>query len=288
VGGDQSEGDDVRRRAAARADYRATRYGSLADRLANLVASAESHVDERPTAQAHAFLADVYHAYANLLFKLPASELEWMAVDRASRAARLTDEPLLVAESQRVLSIAYRRAGRPEYALDICTDAVERLCAAGGPGHEMRAAEILCSGAYCAAKAPDRERALELLGDAGRITQLAQDAGQHWTEFSGPTNVGVYAVSVGTALGDPAVALRAMGTVQLAELTSTERRARFLLDAAAARFVADQPERAAHTLIMAARIAPQAIAARPTAADLANTLRQVRPGLHRTLGAVGL
>lgn len=266
---------------AARADYRATRYLSLADRLANLVASAEADANQR-------LLAGVYNSIANLLFKFPVSGLEWMAVDRAVRAARLTDDPLLVAESQRVLSTAYRRAGRPQQALDICIAAAERLSRAGGNGYEMRTAEMLCTASYCAAKGADRDRALELLREARRLADRAHVNDQLWTEFSGPTNVGVYAVSVGTALGDPGISFNAMRAVNLAELASTERRSRFLVDAASARLIADQPEQAARTLVVAARIAPQATATRPAATALAARLRQVRPDVGRTLGAAGL
>jgi tetratricopeptide (TPR) repeat protein len=271
---------------AARADYRATRYLSMADRLANLVASAEAQANERSEPRSYALVADVYNAIANLLCKLPASGLEWMAVDRALRSARLADAPLLVAESQRLLSAAYRRAGRPEQALDICANAADQLRRAGGS--DMRTAEVLCTAAYCAAKAADRERATELLRDAKNLAQRAQVNGPQWTEFSGPTNVDVYAVSVGTALRDPGISFSAMKAVNLAALSSTERRSRFLVDAATARLAADQPEQAARMLVVAARIAPQAIATRPAATALAGTLRKVRPDLGRALGAAGL
>ena len=273
---------------AARVDYRATRYLSLAGRLASLVASAEAHADESPGPQAHTLLTDVYNAIANLLFKLPASGLEWMAIDRALRAARLTNDPLRVAESRRVLSTAYRRAGRPKEALDICTNAADHLRQAGGTEYEMRVAEVLCTASYCAAKAGDRERALELLREARRLAERTQVDGQPWNEFTGPTNVSVYAVSVGTALRDPGISFNAISAVNLAALASTERRSRFLVDAATARLAADQPEQAARTLVVAARIAPQATATRPAATALAGALRQVRPDLGRTLGAAGL
>jgi transcriptional regulator with XRE-family HTH domain len=265
---------------AARADYRATRYVSMADRLGDLVASAEADGDQR-------YLAQIYQAIANLLCKLPASELEWMAIDRAVRAARLTGEPLLAAESQRLLSTAYRRAGRPGQALDIGVAAAERLRAAGIQ-YELRTAEILCTASYSAAKAGDRERAIELLREARTLAERARGGGEHWTQFTGPVNVSVYAVSVGTALGDPGMAFAAMREVPLGALASTERRCRFLVDAAAARMAADQPEQAMQTLVCAARIAPQAIVVRPGANVLARELRRTRPELGRSLREVGL
>src|SRR5436190_15462790 len=152
--------------AAARTDYQATHYLSLSDRFAGLVASAEAQVDQRPEPAAHALLADVYHAMANFLCKLPASELEWVAVDRALRAARMAGDPMRVAESQRLLSTVYRRAGRPREAFEICSAAAEQLHRTGGPECELRVAEMLCTAAYAAAKAGDRERAVELLRDA--------------------------------------------------------------------------------------------------------------------------
>jgi tetratricopeptide (TPR) repeat protein len=274
--------------AAARADYRATRYLPMADRFVNLVASAETQAEERPGPDTHALLADVYNAIANALCKLPASGLEWMAIDRALQAARLSGDPFRLAESQRLLSTAYRRAGRPQQALDICTDAAGQLRCAGGAEFDMRTAEVLCTASYCAAKAGDRDRALELMRDARQLAERAQVNGQPWNEFTGPTNVSVYAVSVGTALRDPGMSFSAINAVNLAALASTERRSRFLVDVATARLAADQPEQAARTLIVAARVAPQATATRPAATNLAGTLRRVRPDLGPTLREAGL
>jgi transcriptional regulator with XRE-family HTH domain len=267
--------------AAAREDYRATRYLSMANRLVSLVASAEARGDER-------LLADVYNAIGNLLCKLPASGLEWMAVDRALRAARLVDDPLLLVEAQRLLSTVYRRSGRPDQALEVGVSAAEQLRLAGGADFAMRTAEVLCTASYSAAKAKDRDRALELLVEARRIAERAEAKGPQWTEFSGPVNVSVYAVSVGSALGDPGISFNAAQEVNVAALASTERRSRFLVDVARARLAADQPDQAARTLIVAARVAPQATATRPAAIELAGALRSVRPDLGRTLGEAGL
>jgi transcriptional regulator with XRE-family HTH domain len=129
---------------AARTDYRDTRYLSMADRLADLVASAEAYGDQR-------LLADIYQAIANLLCKLPASELEWVAVDRAGRAARQTGEPILVAESQRLLSIAYRRAGRAGRRSVLGS---RRLSSCGGMDRDTRCGRPR----YCAAPRIVRRR----------------------------------------------------------------------------------------------------------------------------------
>jgi hypothetical protein len=84
------------------------------------------------------------------------------------------------------------------------------------------------------------------------------------------------------------MAFAAMREVRLPALASTERRCRFLVDAAAARLAGGQAARAAETLLVAARIAPQAIVARPGANVLARELRRARPELGRSLREVGL
>src|SRR5439155_611912 len=95
-------------------------------------------------------------------------------IDRALRAARLAEAPLLIAESQRLLSAAYRRAGRSEEALEICAAAADQLRRSGEARIEMRAAEVLCTASYSAAKSGDRERAKALVRD---LRQARPDLG---------------------------------------------------------------------------------------------------------------
>jgi hypothetical protein len=113
---------------------------------------------------------------------------------------------------------------------------------------------------------------MELLGEARMLAGRAPLSGDRWTEFSGPNNVNVYAVSVGTVLGDLGMAFSAIRAVNVAALASAERRSRFLVDAATAQLAAGQPKRAGRTLMVAERIAPQAVATRPGAVALARTL----------------
>lgn len=252
-----------------RMDYRHARYLPMLQRLSSLIASAEAAVSERPDPPACAQLAQTYTASAHVLFKAPASGLEWIAADRAIRAAHRAEDPRLLAEARRLLCIAHRRAGWHDRAQELAVSAADRL---GTDVHGMVTAELLCTAAYAAAKNGDRERAMELLTDADRIARKAQRDGQFWTAF-GAVNVTVYRVSVFSSLGDLGRALAAVRAVNIGELPTAERRARFFVDAARAYLTAEQHGQARQALLIAARTAPQEMRTRPAARTLAATLR---------------
>lgn len=111
-----------------------------------------------------------------------------------------------------------------------------------------------------------------LLREARRFAERPQANGRQWTEFTGLNNINVYAVSIGTAVGDLGMAFRAIRAVNVAALASVERRSRFLVDAATAQLAAGQTRRAAQTLLVAERISPQAVTTRPAAVALARAL----------------
>lgn len=255
---------------AARSDYRNTQYVSLTDRMSTLVATVENGVATSGTAAAHASAAETYLGMTRLLFKLPVSNLEWISTDRALQAARRADDPLLVAECQRQQAIAYRRLGRNQTTVDICTHAADLLMRASD-NHATQAAHLFCTASYAAAHLHDQARATELIGEARRLAAIPTTA-ERWDAFSSVANVDVYNVSVATVLGDLGNALKSISQVPLGALASTERKARFLVDATAARLAAGQRGLAKETLAFAHRIAPQEVANRPAAEVLAQQL----------------
>lgn len=272
----------------ARRDYRATRYFDLSHRLAVAMVSSENAVADADTAVNQAFLAQTYNAMTRALFKLPASGLEWITTDRALRAARRSDDPLLVAETRRILAVAYRRSGNYGRALQVFTSVADELTAGGHHLTGTTAIATYCAASYAAAKSGDRELARDLIGEASALSRHVTNDRQHWQAVDPATDVEVYRVSIGTALHDPGTSLRAISAVSLEALPTTERRARFLVDAAAARLAAGQLDVAARTLALAVRVAPQEVPSRATAHAVAGTLRHLRPDLAGALRGTGL
>jgi transcriptional regulator with XRE-family HTH domain len=254
----------------ARSDYRDCRYGPLSERLATLISSAEAAATDQPGPQTRHLLAETYNATARALFKADPSGLEWTATDRAVRAAQHADDPLVLAEARRLLAIAYRRAGWHGRSQDVTAAAAEQL-GHTADGHDMAAADLLCTAAYAAAKNGDRERAVELLNDADRRAHRARRGAQHRTAF-GPAHVAIYRLSVFSALGDLGASLSAVRAVHVGELPTAERRARFLVDAARAFVAADRHGQACQALLMAARMAPMEVRTRPAARTVAAAL----------------
>lgn len=272
----------------ARRDYRTARYLDLSVRLRSAVATVEHLAADDPSPAGQALRAATYTAVARALFKLPASGLEWIAVDRALRSAREAEDPLLLAQVRAVLATAHRREKRHATALAECCDTADAMIASGLHLTGTTTVEILCAGAYAAAKDGDRDRALELLAEAKAMAGHVRNDRRHWTAVDPATNIEIYRVSIGTALYEPGIALGGIRAVALDSLPTTERKARFLVDAAAARVSADQLDLAARTLLLAHRVAPQEVSGRAAARSIATTVRRLRPEFTAPLRAIGL
>lgn len=273
---------------AARADYRGTRYTQLVERLGTLLASAEAAVIDQPGRATDAWMTQTYNAVTSLLFKLPASKLEWISTNRATRAAQRTENPHLIAETRRQFAIAQRRAGRPDMTMDIAVQAAETLLSQRHPALPANlAGHLYCTAAYGAARKGDRARTYELLAEAKKLATIAETLPPtEWDHFAAAVQVDVYGISCATALGDPGTALRYIRAVPLDALPTTERKGRYLVDAATAFTAAGQPQQAVRALAAAARIAPQETRNRPAATSLASTLRHIYPGAEQALRAV--
>jgi transcriptional regulator with XRE-family HTH domain/tetratricopeptide (TPR) repeat protein len=91
--------------AAAHADFQATRYSQLAQRLPRLLAQAEAARDAasvNEAALAATRLAQAYNVTTQLLAKLHDNGIAWATADRAVQAAREGDNPLVLAEARRL------------------------------------------------------------------------------------------------------------------------------------------------------------------------------------------
>jgi transcriptional regulator with XRE-family HTH domain len=270
---------------AAQREFSACRYVPLAAGLPALIAAAEATAADRGTPPAHQVLAETYHLATRALIKLEASGLEWISADRGLHAARAADDPLTVAESQRLVASVARRAGHHDRAQVLTLAAAGLLDIAGQrpcPTHLVMYGMLHCSAGYAAARAGDRDRAADLLGEADTTAaRLADHPARHQALSA---NIVSHRVSAAYLLGDAGAALAHARSLPLASIPTTERRARLLVDVAMSYAQWDKPDRAYQTLLAAERTAPGEVrtrnAVRRLVTDLMAAPRQAAmPGL---------
>jgi transcriptional regulator with XRE-family HTH domain len=243
--------------AAAQREFSACRYVPLAAGLPALIAAAEATVTDRGTPAEHQVLAESYQLATRALIKLEASGLEWLAADRGLYAARMTEYPLTLAESQRLVASVARRAGHHDRAQVLTLAAAGLLDISGQhpcPKHLAMYGTLHCSAGYAAARAGDRDRATDLLAEADTTAaRLTDDPARHQALTA---NIVSHRVSAAYLLGDAGAALAHARSIPLAAIPTVERRARLLVDAAMSYAQWDKPDRAYRTLLAAERTAP--------------------------------
>ena len=203
------------------------------------------------------------HAYnmtSSLLKRLGGFEMAAVAADRAFRAARQAENPLLLSAAKLRVANVYLAASRYAEAVAVAAAGAEALPpgAASAPEEVAAFGALLLTAAVAAAKLGEVAQAWEFLGQA-KAAAVACD-GEHASLYAvfGPVNVAIHGVQVATELGDGREALRR------AELTDPggmpaallERRSTLLIDIARAQHMLRDQMGAAETLIEAERVAP--------------------------------
>lgn len=269
----------------ARRDFTACRYLELADRLPTLIQTVEATTRDCPIPAAQQVLADTYTLATRALIKLEASGLEWIAADRALHAARPGEDPVRLAEAQRLVASVARRANDHDRAQRLTLAAADHLDIASrnpAPEHLVMYSTLYCSAGYAAARAADRDRAADLLAEAATAAgRLAEHPDQHRAVQA---NLVSHQVSASYVLGDAGTALARAHGLPLGAVPTTERRARLLVDTAMAYAQWDKPAQAYRTLLTAERIAPGEVRTRKAVRRLVGELmasprRTGMPGL---------
>lgn len=273
--------------ATARTDFRACRYVELAARLPELITTAQAAHQQTGDPASACAAAQAYNLATRALIKLEASGLEWISADRALRAASGADDPLTLAEAQRLLGSACRRAGNHGRAQDLTLTAANQLDLSGknpDPQHLALYGLLMCSAGYTAARSGDRDRATDLLGEAGATVDRLDDHPAQQQALA--ANVVSHRVSADYVLGNAGSALHHAQTAQLGRFPDTERRARFLVDVALCFAQWNKPGRAYQTLLAAERTAPGEVRTRATVRRLVSDLlhhpqQSALPGLRQ-------
>ncbi len=281
--------------AAARADFRATRYSQLARRLPRLLAQAIAGRDTAGTSEASlaaARLAQAYNVATQLLIKLHDNGMAWATADRAAQAARGGDDPIVLAEAQRLAATVMRRTHHRDGAQRLMLDTARQLEAHTGLPDAATSSlygQILAAASYTAAMRDDRDTAWTLLAEA-------EDAACRVGAAKGtPFNMlelAVYKISVSRVLGDYGTAVDYARLVDPARIVSPERRARYWEDTALALHGRGRLQATFQALQAAERDTPQEVRFRPWAQELTRELlardnRVTLPGVREFAARVG-
>jgi transcriptional regulator with XRE-family HTH domain len=280
------------RLVASRALFDSARYTTLVAGLPDLLAAAHEHADTTDKQAALSIVAACYELATHTLDKIGHHQASRLTADRAMTYARRADSPLAVALSSRALGVVLRHEGRPLIAQRVNLAAIGGVEATGLATAEQRTVltTMLCSAAYSAGQGGDRDRALELIGDAHRAVRGLPDHGG--TGMITPAQVQLYQVGVHWALGDSARALDSARGLRPEQFRTPERRGRLHTDLARAWWQHDRPEHTAAALLAAHREAPTEVTERPAirriALDVINRhpqvvgARELRAALHPT------
>ena len=247
----------------------ASRYAQLGHQVPDLITQAEQatqHYQGDDQRAAFALLAETYQVTRAMLRKLGDAHLAWIAADRAVRAGRHAESPLLIAVGARALSQVFTETGQLDAALDISLSSAAALeptlrgDRSGPQGWSVWGA-LLLTAAIAAARDNDIGAASDYLRRASRAADhLHADRNDLWTSF-GPTNVAIHGISVAVELGDVTETIRRAEQVNTTSLPADlrERRAQVFIDLGRA-YVQRRDDAAATTVFrQAEELAPEEV-----------------------------
>ena len=269
--------------ANAKRAYQSCQYAEVMLQLRMLLPALQAacdNLDGDARLHAYALSADAYHVAASVLLKLDDHGLAWLAADRSMRAAALSQEPLAVGTSARIIIHALMADGHFGAATAVASTHAQRLEAdMRKPTPESLSVNgsLLLRGALAAAQAEDRDLSTTLLDEAGQAgSRLGSDHNHRWTAF-GPGNVLLHRINVAVRLGDAGSAINYARKVDLDQLTVTERKASFFVDTAQAFSQWGKHDKALTSLRAAEELAPQEVSSRPAVHRLVGDLLATAP-----------
>jgi hypothetical protein len=269
--------------ANAKRAYQSCRYAEAMSHMPTLLPVLQAtcdHLDGDAKLRAYTLTADAYHVVASILIKLDDHGLAWLAADRSMRAATLSQEPLAVGTSARIITHALMADGHFGAATTVASTHAQRLAAdtRNSSAESLSVyGSLLLRGALAAAHAEDRDSSITLLDEAGQAgSRLGSDYNHRWTAF-GPANALLHRVNAAVRLGDAGSAINYARKVNLDHLTVTERKASFFVDTAQAFSQWGKHEKAFHALRTAEELAPEEVRSRPAVRRLVSDLLATAP-----------
>lgn len=224
----------------------------LATRATLAVTSGDEHRDAERAA------ADLYLLVRSFGKRVGATDVAYLAADRAMSAAIAADDPAYRAAAGWNLAAVLSNRGHPEQSAAICEDAIRDVEASGGDDLAAKAlsGSLRLLLAVQRARLRDERRALDAIEEAARIASTTGETIYHRT-FFGPCNVEIHRAAVSLELSRTGEALRLAERVDVAQHPSVERRYSHYLHLARAYTIRRDDLAAVHMLAKADRECPE-------------------------------
>lgn len=265
--------------AASRRDFGACRYDALARVLPTRIALAQALAAEGHPQQSAAAVAELYNTATRLCIKLGEDGLAAVTADRAMTASLRGADALTIAEAHRMVSSAWRRQGHLARATEVAVHAGQQLAAdRTAPEAERLSVQgnLYATAAYTAAKHGDRHIAHALITEAQAAAgRVGGDGNLRGSAFS-RSQVLLHQISICHLLGDAGQAIDHARHVDVAQLPTTERQARYWIDVARSFDLWGKPDRCYRALLAAERAAPQEVRRRAVRNMAAGLMRHDR------------
>lgn len=281
------------RLARARSLFDAGRHADLLEALPGLLADSH-HAARSRSDLALARLSSCYSLAAQLLVKIGRYDRARLTADRATVYAELSGSPLAAAAAARQLSIVLRHQDQQGAAQRLILGAVDKVEATGltTPAQSAAYAQMLCTTAYTAARAGDRDQALTMIREASQAARgLPQQPPAGRLFPITPASVDLYEVGVHWALGDAGAAIQAGRTLHPDQFPTAERKGRMHTDLGRAWWQWGRPEQTASELLSALRVSLGEVRDRPAIRQIVVDLSARHPrvsGVRELAAATGV
>ncbi|MEW9556016.1 helix-turn-helix domain-containing protein [Nonomuraea sp. NPDC050783] len=248
-------------------------YVALGRRLPGLIEELSAVLHSSQGARRRAVAEMLMHTFVaakSVAYRLGYVDLTSVAVDRATQAARETDDPELLAyaaeeRSQVFFASAAYRAGLT--FLDQAHQRFDPLVSGSEPGLAIAGSMHLRSAILAARMHPRRRDAWDHLNAAHEYaSRIGRDTDHYGLSF-GPSNVRIHEIAAAIELEDPDEALRRNEGFAPPRTLSPERSSHHYIDLARVQLMAGKPDRALDSLRRADRLSPQHTAYHPMARE---------------------
>lgn len=274
--------------ATAKIDYQACRYEQVLAGLVALLPALEptrAHAEGEQRTRVDVLASELYHVVGSVLLKVGDKGMALVAAERSTRAASISQDPVAMAASARIMTHALMSNGHSTQARQLAEDAAETL----RRGTRLASTDavavygaLLLRGAIAAARDENRDSARAMLDEASHAAgRLGYDGNDRWTGF-GATNVLLHRVNIALTLGDAGTAIALARQVPLDKIRLAERKATLFVDMARAYTQWGRYEHGLNALRTAYDVAPEEIRCRPAVQRIASDLAVLTRGHVRS------
>lgn len=245
-------------------------YASIAQTLPGLLEGLHVHVARgADTERALQLLVEVSSAAAFSLRSLGYADLAWTAAEQCHAAAATLGDPFGLGFADFTRAQASSLGPGFEGALQLASDAADRLRPHlnADTEDERVYGTLLLTAAWAAAATRNYDQVATYLAEAAEVgarTGDADPAGDRWQTYFGPSNIGIWEMSIAVETGNGGQVTEIAEGVNLSVIDSKSRQASFWTEMG--RGLAQEAGReteAADALLRADKVAPQRTRSNP-------------------------